>query len=340
MNKIEAAIEFIKAGDSIYQDYLSHFFEVDFEIMDSDEKRRKINQYATLYAQICEYYLKALILPDLSNDNYTENSVEEMNFLANDSSGLRRYNHIFKRIIFDSSFDDKIRNMIISELANKGNYFSVARKEYLDEALKKPIEIDANGGKAVLPDPREYGLNVNFSINNTTNNQKLSNLLDEILNPNIGAIAQSSDSYPKSRYAMIDNGRYTANLEFLIDFANAIREAIPYKIKNCIKISGCCRHIFPNLDTEINIIFDNGNSEAFYLDSSYNLFIINNGKKVDTIGYIWNYDTQTGTNTVINEVLYNENGQERRLKIDKKTGEYIFSKCTDIRENSSEISKR
>lgn len=333
MNKIEAAIEFIKAGDSIYQDYLSHFSSINFELMAPDERRRKVNQYAILYAQIAEYYLKALILPDLKNDNYVENTDDEMNFIANDSSGLKRYNHIFKRIMFDSAFDSEIRDRIVRELANNGKYFSIERKQYLDELVK--------GNKIIFPDFREYGAKILFSIDNTDNNQKLSNLLDKILNLNTGAIAQNSDAYPKSRYAMIDNNGYTACLEFLIDFTNAIRETIEYKIKNCIRISGCDRRIFPDLDTEIKITFDNGNSDCFYFDSSNNLWITDaNGTKIDTIGYIWNYDMQLRNQAVVDEVLFFENGQERRLKLDKKTGDYTFVKCIDKKENNLGISKR
>lgn len=340
MNKIEAAIEFIKAGDSIFQDYLSRFSEIDFELMDQDERRRKVNQYAILYAQIAEYYLKALILPDLKNVNYEENTVEEMNFLANDSSGLRRYNHIYKRIIFDSVFDNKIRDIIISQLANYSEYFSNEREQYLDEMVTKPIVIDNTGTEITLTDPRRYGTEIEFSIKNTNNNQKLRDLLDKILNPNTGAIAQNSDAYPKSRYAMIDNNGYTACLKFLIDFTHAIRYALKYKIKNCVKIVGCSRHIFPDLDTEIIITFDNGNSNSFYFDSLNNLWITNaDGTMIDTIGCISNYDTQINNYAVIDEVLFFENGQQKRLKLDKKNGVYTFVKGIDKKENNLGIGK-
>ena len=350
MNKTEAAIELIKAGDSIYQDWLSDFSEINFETMDNDEKRRKINQYAILYAQIIEYYLKALILPDLKNENYNENSVEEMNFLANDSSGLRKYNHIFKRIIFDSAFDEKIRNMIIDHLANHGEYFSSQRNEYLDEqessflysfGLDETDAIDNEAIKNALLSLKKYRL---INTDNISNDQKLNDLLTKILDQNNGAIANNSDAYPKSRYAMIDPDRlggYTACLEFLIDFYNAIRNALNYKINNCVNISNCYRHIFPDCDTKITINFVNGSSNFYYFDSAYNLWITDdNGNKIDTVEYIENYDRQTGNWDVIEEIIYIENSKEKRLKYDTKKDKYTYVNYVERKENNLEISKR
>lgn len=339
MNKIDAAKEFIKAGDSIYQDYLSNIYKIDFEMLDEDEKRRKINQYSILYAQIIEYYLKAIILPDLRNANYSENTDEEMNFLSSSRDGIKKFNHIFKRIIFDPCFDSKIKKMIIDDLANYGKYFEQKREKYLDEVINEPMEVDNNGTQVTLPDPRKYGLRLIFSTENNDSNQKLNDLLDAILDLNTGAISSNSDAYPKSRYAMIDNNNYTACLEFLIDFTNAIRRNLKYKFKNCIKVEGCNIHIFPDLDTEVKITLDNGEMEIFYIDLSGDMWIIDsNGKKIDTIGYIWNYSRTSGEHHIIEEVAYIENGEERSLN--RRNGEYLHIKCDNEKINNHGIGSR
>ena len=60
---------------------------------------------------------------------------------------------------------------------------------------------------------------------------------------------------------------------------------------------------------------------------------------IDTIGCISNYDTQINNYAVIDEVLFIENGQQKRLKLDKKNGVYTFVKCIDKKENNLGISK-
>lgn len=337
MNKIDAAKEFIKSADSIYEDFLLNFDYSNLELLDDDEKKRKTNQYATLYAQICEYFLKALLLPNLQNENFDVNSEREMEYLANDRNGLRKFNHIFKRIINDENFDRKIRENIINFLAKKAQFVSDERNNYLDEMLKKAIENDDIGLIIALTDPMKR-YEVYFSTENPSYNTKIDAVIDKIIGEENGEILKNSDIYPKSRYAMIDND-YIANLPFLIDLTNALKDSLKKKFNNCLDVKGCSRHIFPDLDSGINIIYASGNTEIFYLDDKANLWITRpNGDKEDSIAYIWNYNRQTNSRERIEEISYSESGIIKILKYDKIRNSYKFIKSREIEKSKKDTS--
>ncbi len=311
MNKIEGAKELIKSADSIYEDFLIKINKKNFELYDDDELKRKINQYATLYAQICEYYLKALVLPNLANENYEVNSDEEMNFLTVDRNGLRKYNHIFKRIINSSEFDEEVKKNIENYLLNYIPHIELER----DNILRKIC------GEEGIEDVTKYK-NLRLILHEDSH-PDICQLLDIICGEN-GLISNNSNAYPESRYAMISN--YIADLGFLSVFCDAIRDSLNLKFKNCLKVQGSSRHIFPDAGTNIEIAFDTGNIQKMFFDASEKLWLTNNdGEKLDVIGYVWNYDMISSRETFIDKISFIENGKPRIFIRDKNTGKYIFS---------------
>lgn len=310
MNKIEGAKELIKSADSIYEEFLTKINIENFELYDDDELKRKINQYATLYAQICEYYLKALILPNLTNENYEENSDEEMSFLTFDKNGLRKYNHIFKRIINSNDFDEEVRRYMEIYLLNYLPHIEFERNNVLKEICSEEAFENVTKYK-----------NLRMILNDSSH-PDICQLLD-IICGETGLISNNSNAYSESRYAMISS--YVADLKFLSVFCDAIRESLKLKFKNCFKVQGSKRHIFPDIETNIEIVYDNGNIQNMYLDMHENLWLINDdGKKIDVIGYIWNYDRISDREASINKISFVENGKSKILIRDQSTGEYIF----------------
>lgn len=312
MNKIDGAKEFIKSADSIYQDFLTRININSFELYDEDELKRKINQYSMLYAQICEYYLKALILPNLENANYESNSIDEMNYLANNRNGLKKFNHIFKKIINSDEFDENIKRHIENYLLN-----NLPQIEYERNNIIKKMCVDEG-----IADVTEYK-NLKLILNE--NSHKDINELIDIISGNNGFISNNSNAYPESRYAMISN--YVADLKFLSVFCDAIRDSLQLKFKNCLRVNGCNRFIFPDSGTNIEITFGTNNTQKMFFDENEQLWITNNnGEKIDVIGYVWNYDMLSSKETIINKVSFMENGKHKILVYDKKSEKYVFVK--------------
>lgn len=327
MNKLEGAKNFIQAADCIYEDYIVNMLEEDFTMYDEKELKIKINSYAEQCAKICEYYLKALILPNMKSPNFDVNSDEEMDYIANNKNGLRKYSHIFKKIINSEDFDENIKKNIEYYLLNHLPHFDEERKDITNKIAKQngPIfELILSHNKLRLFP------NSHIDINE---------LLDEISGEN-GYISENSNAYSESRYSMITD--YTADLSFLYVFCEAIRSNLGVKFNNCIEVEETKKHIFIDPGTYIELTFINDDSGSFYFNKNYELFIIDKSKKIlDRIGHIWNFNGAKLNNDIIDKIIFIEDGNKRQLTLNKKTGKYYFANPDRIiyKDDQKEVNK-
>ena len=325
MNKLEGAKNFIQAADYIYEDYIVDMLDEDFTMYDENALKIQIHSYAEQCAKICEYYLKALILPNLKSPSFDDNSDEEMDYLVNNKNGLRKYSHIFKKIINSEDFEENIKKEIEMYLLNYLPHFNEERKDITKELSKR-----LTCGKVYKPAHNELKIFNNPDIN-------LDKLLDEISGEN-GFISENSDAYPKSRYAMITD--YTADLSFLYVFCESIRENLIWKFKNCIEINGTKKHIFIDCDSFIDVIFYDGNVEKFYFDKEYKLYQLNASGN-NRVAYFGKLNLNRFKNDTIDKIIFTEDGNKRQLTLNKKTGKYYFANPDRIiyKDDQKEVNK-
>lgn len=327
MDKIHGAKNLIKAADSIYDSFLNNLDKIDWSEMDIDEIKRKSDEIGFLLAQICEYYLKALLLPNLTSEDYEEYSDAEMKFLAeNNKEGLKKYNHIYRKIINDDKFDEKTRDSIaiylIEHLSDVREMYESYVKNVKEDVKKTaPWLSSALDLKPVILDSKLH------------NDPILKKCFEEIFKDEKGIIANNSNAYPESRYAMLSD--YNVDIEFLLVFKNAITGSLRTKFENCFLPGGCSRHIFPDIDSKIVLTYENGDVEVFIYDENGVLWITdNNGLRLDQIGHIWNYNRKTSSNERIQSINYFEESEKKTLKYRPTNGTYIFvkSKQLDVQE--------
>ena len=320
MNKIEAGKNLIKTADFILESNLAHFdlahiYELD---LDPEEIRTIINVYATQYAQICEYYLKALILPDLVSPLHEENSEEEAEYLINDRNGLKKYNHIYKRILNDSQFNQEVRKSINQYLWNYLPDIKGDRNKTLQQICKEEnlADITKFSGLKMIIDP------------NSSRKADIVELLDRIIGP-VGYIENNSDAYPASRYAMLNS--YIADIQFLSTFKDALRNAIQIKYPNYTFASGINRSIFVDSNSALSIVYEDGSHSIMYMDQKNTLWLtrpdstLENPIQEDSVGSIRKgYDKQAQKELNIYSIRYIEDGLQKEITRDRNTNIYYY----------------
>lgn len=310
MNKQEGAKELIKFADSIFEDYLKNN-RLKFKAYDEDELKRKINQYSILCAQICEYYLKALILPNLRSEAFENDSEEEMHDLAVSKSGLKKYSHVLHNMLNSSNLDKEIQTCIKMYLFNNLPHIEAERNEIINQLFG-----DTNINQIF----EKCGAMISLNESSYTS---ISGLLKQIDGEH-GLILNNSNAYVESRYSMISD--YKADLKFLSYLCDAIRSSLNLKFKNCIEVGGCSRHIFPDVNTDIYVFFTTGNIRKFVFGDDQRVYITNDdGQLEDVTTSISNFDRVTQNKEQILYVMFTENGKEKLLAYDSDNEVYYFS---------------
>ena len=278
-----------------------------------DEKISFINSFGERLSYICELYLKALIIPNMHFDDTTNESEEELDKIFNNRSNngiAKKYSHYFSKLLTSEStdLDERLKKRILFELGNSivdDHNLKQLQGKYMDDLLNSWI----NGDTEDL-------------------DKKAGESKQNIIENAINKVNDNSGAYPESRYAALTD--YKADLDFLLNLCEVLRNYIQGVIPGCISIESTGRHIFADADSIVREIKLDGSTVEYEVDKNGKVSRIHYEDLEDVLPPDLSYK-----NNPIESIEYMEDGTSKFLKYDSKRK--MFVKYNNFKTNSKKL---